>query len=340
MTANYWIAMTTIAHPTVAVEEFSALARERGWGFAVTGDTKTPDDFACEGVDYLSVDRQHELYGEYSHATPVRHYARKNLAYLFAIANGAKVILESDDDNRPYPEFGTVTDMPVTGRVVGNAAWANTYRYFTDSTHIWPRGLPLDLIYETGEVTGTETVACPMQQFLADSDPDVDAIYRLLYRDPLYFDKSAENVILAPNCYCPFNSQNTIIHSEAFELLYLPAFVSFRMTDIWRSFIAQRILWEDGKSISFHAPTVYQERNAHNLMRDFSEEVVGYLNNARMAETLSGLDLSGLSIGDRLVRCYEALHEIGMMEAREIDLVRLWLDGVKAARQRALVAEA
>jgi hypothetical protein len=59
-----------------------------------------------------------------------------------------------------------------------------------------------------------------------------------------------------------------------------------------------------------------------------------------MAETLSGLDLSGLSIGDRLVRCYEALHEIGMMEAREIDLVRLWLDGVKAARQRALVAEA
>ena len=44
------------------------------------------------------------------------------------------------------------------------------------------------------------------------------------------------------------------------------------MTDIWRSFVAQRIAWANGWAILFHEPTVWQDRNEHNLMRDFRDE--------------------------------------------------------------------
>jgi len=338
MPLNTWMALTTIASPTIAVEEFAAITRERGWGFAVSGDTKTPADFAEDGIDYLSVERQRELFGAYADATPVRHYARKNFAYLHAIAQGAGIIVESDDDNRPYPEFALETERRVSGREVSGADWINAYRYFTDDKLIWPRGLPLDRIHDLGEVRDGVTVDCPIQQFLADSDPDVDAIYRLLYREPFHFDREATPLILGPGAYCPFNSQNTIIHADAFELLYLPAFVSFRMTDIWRSFVAQRILWSQGKSVSFHAPTVFQERNAHNLMRDFSEEVVGYLRNDEIGRVLTALDIDGLATGEALIRCYEALHRIDIVPAEELSLVDQWLAGVAAARAGAASA--
>lgn len=332
MHASHWIAITTIAAPTVAVEEFAAMARRRGWGVSVAGDTKTPADFAEDGVDYLSIDRQKALFGAYSDATPVRHYARKNFAYLHAIANGAEVIVESDDDNRPYPSFGTDIEKTVQGRLLGGGDWVNAYRYFTDDQLIWPRGLPLDRIHDLGTATPGHSVDCPIQQFLADSDPDVDAIYRLLFREPFNFDKAAQPAILANGSYCPFNSQNTIIHADAFELLYLPAFVSFRMTDIWRSFVAQRILWEQGKSVSFHAPSVFQERNAHNLMRDFADEVVGYLRNDEIARTLTEVELTGLSSADALLKCYRALLAIGIVPDEEIVLVEHWLEAVAKAR--------
>ena len=331
---DHWIALTTIAAPTQAIVEFAAAARERGWGMAVAGDTKTPVDFACSGVSYLSIEAQMERFSDYAHATPVRHYARKNFAYLHAIANGARVIVESDDDNRPYADFADHIDVAVTGRELGGGRWANVYRHFTDHGLIWPRGLPLDHIHELGQLRdGPTTRRASIQQYLADSDPDVDAIYRLLFKDPLHFDKKAEPVLLAPGTYCPFNSQNTIIHEDAFELLYLPAHVSFRMTDIWRSFVAQRILWSQGNTISFHRATVYQERNAHNLMRDFADEVVGYLRNDEIARTLDGLDLKGLCTADALMRCYRALREIDIVPEEELGLVEGWLAAVEKARR-------
>ena len=55
-----------------------------------------------------------------------------------------------------------------------------------------------------------------------------------------------------------------------YPLLYLPAYCSFRMTDIWRSFVAQRIAWENGWRLLFHGPTMEQERNVHDLMKDFA----------------------------------------------------------------------
>jgi len=99
------------------------------------------------------------------------------------------------------------------------------------------------------------------------------------------------------------------------------------MTDIWRSFIAQRCLWEFAEGIVFHGPEVDQERNVHNLMRDFSDEVPGYLQNARIADILQGLALKpgATSVGENLIFCYEALIEAGIFPAEEKSLVSAWV---------------
>jgi hypothetical protein len=138
------------------------------------------------------------------------------------------------------------------------------------------------------------------------------------------------NVVLLPGTYCPFNSQNTIWWPEAYPLLYLPSYVSFRMTDIWRSFVAQICLHRVGKPLAFRSPTVFQERNEHSFIRDFKDEIPGYLNNANIMRRLESLELSNRfqDIGKNLLRCYEELAATGLIPSAELLLVHLWLDEI------------
>lgn len=322
---NVWIVMTSINRPTPAVAEFAEIARANGGGLVVVGDTKSPTDWHHDGAVFLSIDEQKRLYGALADAIPTRSYARKNLGYLYAMANGARVIIDTDDDNRPMPSFPSAFSQGTDGVRVGGADWVNVYRYFT-AANVWPRGLPLDRVREEGNKQAAGQAHCPIQQYLADLDPDVDAIYRLLEPAPLRFRADAETVILEDGTFCPFNSQNTVIFPDAFELTYLPCFVNFRMTDIWRSFVAQRVLWEQGHRLAFRGPTVYQERNQHDLMKDFEDEVVGYLHNKRIGEALRATPLSGLSRVDAVARCYAALRDLGLVKDAELEVLRLWTE--------------
>ena len=103
------------------------------------------------------------------------------------------------------------------------------------------------------------------------------------------------------------------------------------MTDIWRSFIAQRIAWANDWAVLFHEPTVRQERNDHNLMRDFRDEVPGYLNNDAICEALGQLRLSsGVEhIGENLQVCYEALVGMALIDRQELRLVEAWIEDLK-----------
>ena len=73
--------------------------------------------------------------------------------------------------------------------------------------------------------------------------------------------------------------------------MYLPSTCTFRMTDIWRSFIAQRILWENDSNLLFHSASAEQDRNEHNLLKDFKDEVPGYENNQLIIDILTNLKL-------------------------------------------------
>ncbi|MGP8245397.1 MAG: STELLO glycosyltransferase family protein [Bryobacteraceae bacterium] len=330
--SSFSVVVTSISAPNGALAEIAARCKERHDAFWVVGDVSSPSSFQLDGCRFLSVQDQIETGFRSAALCPVRHYARKNIGYLAAVRAGARVLVETDDDNFPTAEFWRPRRIAWEAPVVADAGWVNVYRYFSRA-RIWPRGLPLDAVGEAVPPFHSLRRAhciCPIQQGLADANPDVDAIYRMVLPLPVQFDRIGA-MALSPGSWCPFNSQNTTWFSEAFPLLYLPAFCSFRMTDIWRSFVAQRIAWENGWRVLFHDATVQQQRNDHDLMRDFADEVPGYLHNRRIAEVLGRLALrrGRLAIPENLLRCYEALARMDLVRGQEIALVEAWNDDVR-----------
>ena len=325
---NKWIVVTTINLPQPAIDVISGLCKAEGWRCVVVGDNKTPQNWFSENIDYLSVEDQKRMYPKLSEMLPFNHYCRKNLGYIYAANNGAEIILETDDDNIPKANFGTNLERRISGRLVGGADWVNVYKYFTEQL-IWPRGNPLDSIHDKGAVIDPEFSAdCPIQQFLADGDPDVDAIYRLLFQNELNFEDN-HPVLLEKGSWCSFNSQNTLFFKEAFPMLYLPCHVSFRMTDIWRSFVAQAVLWSEGKKISFSAATVVQIRNQHRLMKDFADEIDGYLGNRDICEILSKVSSTWnnqMSTKERVISAWTALHGENYVNSDELLIANAWME--------------
>ncbi len=328
------LVVTSIFGPTatmVALAEGSDRAR---FEIVVIGDSKSPSDYQLPGATFYSVQAQRDLGFRLGELAPVRHYARKNVGYLLAARQAVPYLIETDDDNLPRPEFFGPRDRKQYARSVAGAGWVNVYRYFTDAA-VWPRGLPLSEVRKPVPELATDLayIDCPIQQGLADVDPDVDAIYRLVGSLPLSFERDLR-VGLGAGSWCPFNSQNTTWFPDAFPLMYLPFHCSFRMTDIWRGFVAQRIAWENGWSVLFHSPTVWQERNDHDLMRDFEEEVPGYLNNSLIARELESLELApGLAaLGDNLMSCYDRLVALELVGPEELTLLEAWNSDFQAIR--------
>ena len=330
--------ITTIQEPTPSVhalvEKLAGLAGDKA-RLIVAGDTKGPHVFTGPTdspwpVDFLSIAAQES--GKFTLAVdlPKKHYARKNIAYLHAIAAGASCIYETDDDNAPLDSWTLRTEMISSGRVIENAParWVNVYRYFSEE-NIWPRGLPLDEIRIPVPTSASFSIPkrAPIQQGLVNGSADVDAIWRLVM-DREFFFLAGESVYLEPGNWCPFNTQSTWWWPVVYPLLYIPSYCSFRMCDIWKSFVAQRCLWELGFGVVFHAPEVYQDRNIHDLTRDFQDEIPGYEKNRKICKILSGLKLgSGEgAVSKNLIRCYEALTQQGIFPPEEMSLVQCWVN--------------
>lgn len=337
--------ITTIQPPTASVMQLVAKLNAIGGKLIVAGDKKGPPayvdprncelvegDSAAWPVEFVSLETQLTLPFELGKLLPVGHYARKNIGYLLAIQQGASCIYETDDDNAPNERWEVRQQEVTEYRSVSRTdhRWVNVYRYFTGE-NIWPRGLPLDEIRTPLPETDSpsEPIKTPVQQGLVNGSADVDAIWRLVMDREFFFEHSS-SVYLEPGNWCPFNTQSTWWWPDAFPLLYVPSYCSFRMCDIWKSFVAQRCLWELGVGIVFHAPEVYQDRNPHDLMRDFRDEVPGYENNRRICRILCDVKLqSGVgNVAGNLISCYEALVTHKILSASEMELVSAWVDAL------------
>jgi len=327
------VVITTIQAPTASVVAMVERATAAGFGLVVIGDRKTPEVVWPDGVRYFNVAQQQASGFALADALPMNHYARKNIGYLIAIAGGSPLIFDTDDDNAPLTQWRP-REAVTSARRCLQTGWVNVYRWFSDA-HVWPRGLPLIHARQSlpapalGE---SSELYAPIQQGLADGAPDVDAVWRLLMDQDVRF-RNGDSIYLPEGAWCPFNSQSTWWYPSAFPLMYLPSHVSFRMTDIWRSFVAQRCLWAMGHRLVFHGPEMFQDRNPHNLMRDFEQEIPGYVGNDRIREALEALSLSSDAgaTGANLHRCYEALVAQGTVPPIEMPLVEAWLRDIETA---------
>ncbi len=331
------LVITSISEPNKALTMLAEGCLGNGMDFILIGDRASPKDFDLADCTFCSLEAQKKTGLRLAELCPERSYSRKNIGYLLAMRNGSDVMVESDDDNLPFDEFWDPPIRKLWSPTANYAGWVNIYALFSDKL-IWPRGLPLDSIKLPPDMTLTDMeIDAPIQQGLADLSPDVDAIHRLVFNPTgntsfSFVPPKRHAVALDFGTWSPFNSQNTAWFKDAFPLMYLPAFCSFRMTDIWRSFVAQRIAWENGWRIIFHAPTMYQVRNKHNLMSDFALEVPGYLNNRAICEKLAELSIKpGVEyLAENMLVCYEMMVRNKWIGKKEIRLLEAWFSDLAA----------
>ena len=322
------IVITSINPPTEAVQRFAAM---QDFDVVMVGDKKTPTGWECGGVEYLSPETQETLAYSLIEHIPWNLPARANIGYLHAMAKGAPYIVQCDDDNIPN-EHWNIPSFAGTFVTLGGAAFVNIYTYFTKE-FVWPRGFPLNRILEKPTVAESQLSArVGIWQHLADKDTDVDAIYRLTKDAHIFFDQKDPHV-LAPGTVCPFNCQSTTFTKDVYPLLYLPSTISPRASDIVRGLIAQPLLWEYGYSLGFTAPTVRQERNPHNYLRDFKDEVLIYLHSEDIVDIAKASIVHGLSMSENLVNIFEVLVTKDLVPAAELVAVRAWISDVAALTQ-------
>jgi hypothetical protein len=329
MTNTKWpIVITTIFPPNTVIRAYAKL----GHPLIVVGDKKTAEPWSSKNCHYISVADQKRRFPDLADVLPWNHYGRKNLGYLHAMKN-TSALIETDDDNLPlsnYPNF-KVSDTSST-RIASKSGVCNIYQLFLKNkkTSLWPRGFPLERILEVEKLNRKKvTTSHYIQQGLINGDTDVDAIYRLTNNTEVTFKKSGP-ISLAPHTYAPINTQNTFWHKEAFLLLYLPVFATFRSCDIYKGWIAQRLLWEIDSTVLFLPPSVIQKRNPHNYLKDFESEVPLFLHTSKFLEVLERLKLRG-SLSAKLLQTYTALIKAGFMDERELAIVKMWVSAVEKA---------
>jgi len=320
-----YIVITSIFPPTEAIEKFSQIAN---WKIIVVADKKTKPDWSFPNVEFISVSDQEAMKSSFVSGLPWNSYTRKNIGYALAISRGAEVIYDTDDDNIPLGNWIREPEFEGQHEVLSEAKFINVYSLFTDKL-VWPRGYPLSLILNPPAYQSTQkTTKIGIWQYLADEDPDVDAIYRLTNNTPIYFMQRSP-VVLAEGTVCPFNSQNTYFRKEVFPLLYLPSTVTFRFTDILRGLVAQPILWAAGYQLGFGGATVIQKRNPHNYLKDFESEVPVYLFAEKVTEIAQQHSLPTRSITENLMAVYQALEQEKIVTENEIALLKLWMQNLR-----------
>jgi len=335
-----WGVVTTINAPTEAVQR---VANDPNWCTVVVGDIQGPDAYDMKGVVFLNPAAQRRLSKLYNmiDILPWRHFGRKNVGYLYAIAKGARLIYDFDDDNvlhTAIPQTTTINNSACC--TVNNASCIyNPYPAMgsTADPVAWPRGMPLVEYHNASSRRACIAIQCPSSalvlQSVANNDPDVDSVYRLTRALPFDF-RGNVSVVIPKGVFSPYNAQASLHAYDALWALLLPITVPGRVSDIWRAYLAQPILWSLNATIAFVPPIVTQNRNAHNYMADFEAEQHLFTRSSQLLTFLGAWHCP--SIPQTVPACIEQLwaeaYERDYLQNEDVLLMQRWIDALLYAK--------
>lgn len=262
----------------------------------------------------------------YERVCPWDSYSRKNIGFLRAAARGDDVF-ETDDDNQ---FIGSMSDLEQDWDELVSACiyedHPNLFKLIYDHVEdvIWARGFPIDHREHQPRKTECKSAIVGVVQFLVDGNPDVDAIFRLVKGNEIHY-RSNPNALPIDlfGSFHPINSQGTLWPRKNLCLAYLPATCEFRMTDIWRGYIAQKILYAHNECVRFTAPKLIQERNPHDIADDFRGELKGYAEVYTVLRVLNELPQG--SKEDMLLEAYRRLCDKEVFDKKEMILLTEYL---------------
>lgn len=273
-----YIATTTINKPTKALKIF---ANNNKCKLIVALDKKSKE-FKLKNSIVLSTQYQEKKWPKLSKLIGWNCIQRRNFAILEAYERGAEIIALIDDDNIPYASW--FNNIYVNKNIKCKEIKTNKLIFdpvgFTNHKNLWHRGVPLELVNGRSYKAGKKVYITPdVQANFWNGDPDIDAVCRMIFRPECNF-KSNRFPFFSKKI-SPFNSQNTLISREVVKDYFLFPHIG-RMDDIWASFYITSKKYR----VLYNKPTVYQERNVHNLIKDFKDEYIGYTNSLKLINQL------------------------------------------------------
>ena len=356
-----WAVVTTIMEPSETVRR---QVRLKDWCLVIVADLKSLKTYETgwiegegnKAVVYLSSEDQKAMKDSFVEAIPWNHFGRKNIGYLYAIAHGASVIWDFDDDN--MLKFWIPGSAPPGAPSIDDAILAyksketiaalepaghplpayNPYPILgAPSLPSWPRGVPLNCVKDS-ECSDTPLKEIKVSskffgvlQSLADYQPDVDALYRITMPIPFWFERSKETkpLMVPSGVLTPYNAQATLHFKSAFFALLLPVTVHGRVSDIWRSYFAQRLFWEVGLQFGFLArPLVVQDRNDHSNLADLNAEQDLYMKSEQLVQFLGEWKGKGATLVERMEQLWIALYERAYIDLQDVELMQLWVQSL------------
>lgn len=291
-----FIVTTSINSPTKAIEKFDAM---EDWHLIVIGDLKTPTDYKLKRGTYVPPSQQSTLGFNCVEQIPWNVIQRRNIGYLLALKEGADVIATVDDDNIPLPNWGHGIEFPMRTE----RPWYRSdlvvdplYVHECDlrnrgypSLKLWHRGFPVQLLEErwkhdliSGGPSDIDVVAD-----LWNGDPDVDAVCRIAHGPFDLFFSGRETIM---ESFAPYNTQNTFFTRRVAPCMCLPFDIG-RMDDIWASYMTQRVMRQLKTRVLFRGPSVFQDRNVHDLSKDLEKELIGYRHTIPFLERLKSIEV-------------------------------------------------
>lgn len=357
-TCTKWAVSTTIFGPSPAMIQLLSKFQDGGTTpmcLVVIGDKKTNNSEWFEFVTqypeqlvFFSFDEQADMKFAINTLIPANHFSRKNIGYLFAIQVGAEMIYDFDDDNI------LKNDQVIFDNVLNGMLDYTTFVSFNSSHHlfnpypffepvdksgkdqfVWPRGFPLEFIHDpdTFEISSfpvdPRVSRVAVYQSLADIDPDVDAIFRMTRKLPVFFSKTNAILVSPTASFAPWNAQATIFAPSAFYGLILPISVSGRVSDIWRSYITSRLVWASGFHVAFTSSFVNQFRNPHNYNIDFQDEIDLFMSSDRVITALM-FNEKYSSLPELYLKLISILVEKGNLQEIDLRLATLWVQDLNA----------
>ena len=200
----------------------------------------------------------------------------------------------------------------------------------------WPRGLPLEDIKissKTGDMRLYFNNNISMEkvgviQSLADNDPDVDAMYRLVQPLPFSFKESMLPCSVPIDRLAPYNAQATLFFYNTLWSLIMPTTVHGRVADIWRSYITLRLCRELGIQLVFSPPMVTQNRNAHDYIADFDAEDDLYKRSGTLVKQLTSWQPSSSTLPGMIEDLWVYLYERDYFGLEDVILVQKWIEAL------------
>ena len=261
--------------------------------------------------------------------------ARRNIAFLHALRDGADVVVSVDDDNIPINTDYFWTYQTRMRRQF-NGLCASSMTHWFDAGRLlvpWARHRGVPHGWHKHEYHPITNARIGVMAGLVLGNSDVDSTTRL--ETPLgvattsVSELARGGVIVASDTHTVFNSQNTAVIRDLVPAWFMMPGVG-RHDDIYASLIVQRVARERELHVHFGQPFVYQQRNEHDLIKDLRAEIDGYEYVKPMAQLLDQIVLKGKSVIEDTRTIYQKLRHASWIPENAVDAAMAWLEDAES----------